>query len=297
MDTTNHQQELEQANVVLSGDIEKLSQEIREARQRLEQQGRLAGIGQLTAGILHEIRNPLNFVNNFSRLALDVLTELKDLLSRLRTDPEAVDPEELDELVGMVETNLSRIIENGSRAERIVATMLSQTREDAKQFVPTDLNQLLEEFTKLAYQGVRGEDKEFNVSFSFQLDPQVGQVRVLVNDFTRVIINLINNACYAVNAKRKSGTEANYTPRITVSSSRAADYIEIRIRDNGIGIPEEVVKKVFDAFFTTKPPGEGTGLGLSLSLATINETHRGSLSVQSAPGQYTEFTIRLPLDL
>lgn len=297
MDTTNHQQELEQANVILAGDIEKLSREIMEARQRLEQQGRLAGIGQLTAGILHEIRNPLNFVNNFSRLALDVLTELKDLLTQLRTEPEAVDPDELDELVGMVENNLGRIRENGGRAERIVTTMLSQTREDARQFVPTDLNQLLEEFTKLAYQGVRGEDKEFNVSFSFQLDPQVGQVKLMPNEFTRAIINLINNACYAVNTKRKSGTETNYTPRITVSSSRAADHIEIRIRDNGTGIPEEVVKKVFDAFFTTKPPGEGTGLGLSLSLATINETHRGTLSVESEPGQFTEFTIRLPLDL
>ncbi|WP_373331116.1 sensor histidine kinase [Salmonirosea aquatica] len=297
MDTTDHQQQLEQANVMLAGDIEKLSQEILETRQRLEQQGRLAGIGQLTAGILHEIRNPLNFVNNFSRLALDVLTELKELLSRLRTEPEAVDSDELDELVEMVETNLSRIRENGGRAERIVTSMLSQTRQDATQFVATDLNQLLEEFAKLAYQGVRGEDKAFNVAFTFQLDPQVGQVRLVVNEFTRVIINLVNNACYAVNAKRKLGTDANYTPRITVSSARKADHVEVRIRDNGTGIPEEVVKKVFDAFFTTKPPGEGTGLGLSLSLATINDTHRGTLSVESEPGEFTEFTIRLPLDL
>jgi two-component system, NtrC family, sensor kinase len=297
MDTTNQQKELKQANVILAGDIERLSHEIAEARQRLEQQGRLAGIGQLTAGILHEIRNPLNFVNNFSRLALDILPELKELLTQLRTEPEAVDLDELDELVGMVETNLSRIRENGGRAERIVTTMLSQTREDARQFVPTDLNQLLEEFTKLAYQGVRGEDKAFNVSFSFQLDPQVGQLNLVPNEFTRVIINLINNACYAVNTKRKLAVEPDYTPRITVSSARTAEHVEIRIRDNGTGIPDEVVKNVFNPFFTTKPPGEGTGLGLSLSLTTINETHRGTLIVESEPGQFTEFIIRLPLDL
>lgn len=295
METTN--QELEQANVLLAGDVEKLSQEILEVQQRLEQQGRLAGIGQLTAGILHEIRNPLNFVNNFSRLALEVLTELKELLTQLRTKPDAVDLDELDELVGIVETNLSRIGENGSRAERIVTAMLSQTREDTSEFVPTDLNQLLDEFTKLAYQGVRGEDKAFNVSFSFQLDPQVGQVRLRPSEFTRVIINLVNNACYAVNARRKVEQETGYVPRITVSSARTTDYVEVRIRDNGIGISDEMVKNVFNPFFTTKPPGEGTGLGLSLSLSTINEVHRGTLSVESEPGQFTEFTIRLPLDL
>ena len=295
METISHQEDLLQANEALTRDVQRLTQEIESARERFAQQNRLAGIGQITAGILHEIRNPVNFVNNFSRLALDLAAEMKELLQKMRTEADSENLDELEELTGMVETNLTRIFENGRRAERIAQSMLDQTRDDNRQFAPTDLNQMLEEFTKLAYQGVRAHDREFNVAFTFNLDPNMGKVAVMPNEFVRVIINLVNNACYAVNEKRKAPPNPDYVPRITVSSTRRENSIEIRIRDNGTGIPEELVQKVFNPFFTTKPPGEGTGLGLSLSLNTINEIHKGKLSVTSEPGEFTEFAILLPL--
>ncbi len=295
METISHQEDLQKANDLLTQDVQRLTQEIETAQERFAQQNRLAGIGQITAGILHEIRNPVNFVNNFSRLALDLVAEMKELLQKLRTEATSDDLEALEDLAGMVETNLARINENGNRAERIAQSMLDQTRDDNHRFAPTDLNQMLEEFTKLAYQGVRAHDREFNVSFTFDLDPNVGQVNVMPNEFVRVIINLVNNACYAVNKKRKAPPNPDYVPRITVSSARKQDSIEVKIRDNGTGIPEALVQKVFNPFFTTKPPGEGTGLGLSLSLNTITETHKGQLSVISEPGEFTEFVIVLPV--
>lgn len=293
METISPKADLQQTNAALTQDVQRLTRETEAAREQFAQQNRLAGIGQITAGILHEIRNPVNFVNNFSRLALDLVAEMKELLQK---PPTPDDLDELAELAGMVETNLTRIFENGSRAQRIAQSMLDQTRDDNRQFVPTDLNQLLEEFTKLAYQGVRANDREFNVSFTFDLDPNVGQVEVMTNEFVRVVINLTNNACYAVNEKRKAPPNSDYVPRITVSSARQEDKIEIKIRDNGIGIPQELVHKVFNPFFTTKPPGEGTGLGLSLSRKTIDETHHGKLSVTSEPGKFTEFSIELPIN-
>ncbi|GHB57771.1 sensor histidine kinase [Persicitalea jodogahamensis] len=296
METINHQEDLKQANALLTEEVQRLGQEIESAREQFAQQNRLAGIGQITAGILHEIRNPVNFVNNFSRLALDLVAEMKELLEKERAEAASANLDELEELSGMVETNLTRIFENGRRAERIAQSMLDQTRDDNRQFAPTDLNQMLEEFTKLSYQGVRAHDREFNVAFTFDLDPDMGQVNLMPNEFVRVIINLTNNACYAVNEKRKAPPNPDYTPRITVTSARMEDGIEIKIRDNGIGIPDELVQKVFNPFFTTKPPGEGTGLGLSLSLKTINETHKGQLSVTSEPGEFTEFVIWLPVE-
>ncbi|TDB64007.1 sensor histidine kinase [Arundinibacter roseus] len=295
MDDSNQLENLQQTNALLSDDVERLSQEMKDAQRRFEQQSKLAAMGQLMAGILHEIRNPLNFVTNFSKLTLDLLEEIKEILAKMEENSERADFEELAELIGMVEVNINRIYENGGRAERITQRMLGQTRADEQKFVPTDLNQLVEEFAKLAYQAVRGQDREFNVSFTFELDPAVGMVDLMANEFTRVIINLVNNACYAVNVKRKAGNEPDYVPRITIRTERAGnEYVTVRIRDNGIGIPEEIVQKVFNAFFTTKPPGEGTGLGLSLSMTTINDLHHGKLTVESEPNVFTEFMIWLP---
>lgn len=296
MDNSKPIEELQLANATLSDDIQKLNHEIEEVYQRFEQQSQLASIGELTAGILHEIRNPLNFVNNFSRLSLDLVEELKELLAQFHTAPDSVDMEELDELVEMIGANITRILENGGRAERITQTMLAQTRTDAERLTPTDLNQLVEEFSKLAYQGVRGQDREFNVSLVFELDPAMGKVRLMPNEFTRVIINLVNNACYAINMKRKASEGQEYIPEIKISTVKKGNEVEIRIRDNGTGIPDEVVQRVFSPFFTTKPRGEGTGLGLSLSLRTINELHKGKLTVQTKPDVFTEFTIVLPLN-
>lgn len=293
MDNSNQVEDLQHANTTLTHDLEKLSLAMEEVQQRFQQQSKLAGIGQLTAGILHEIRNPLNFVNNFSRLTIGLLEELKEITAI----PENIDAEELHELLGMVESNINRVLENGGRAERIVQSMLAQTRTDESTFAPSDLNQLVEEFSKLAYQGVRGQDKTFNVKLTFQFDPAVEKVSIRSNELTRVIINLINNACYAVNAKKLANQIEGYVPEITISTKREGDTIEIRIKDNGIGISEESRQKIFSPFYTTKPVGEGTGLGLALSLTTISELHKGELSVESELGQFTEFIIRIPSTL
>ncbi|NML64386.1 hypothetical protein HHL22_04125 [Hymenobacter sp. RP-2-7] len=262
---------------------------------QVAQLDRLAAIGQLTAGILHEIKNPLNFVSNYSRLSADLVTELEELSAKWAATPEAA---ELTDVLGMLRGNITRIRENAQRAERLIQSMLAQTRNEPAHFEPTALNVLLEEFTKLAYQGIRAGDKEFVVSLVFQLDPNMGEVQLAPYEFNRVVLNLVLNACYAVNERRKKlldGSAGAYKPTITVSSQRFADHLEVRVRDNGEGMSAAVQAKLFTPFFTTKPVGTGTGLGLALSRRIVADLHRGSLAVASEPGSYTEFTIQLPL--
>ncbi|QIP13186.1 hypothetical protein G8759_11400 [Spirosoma aureum] len=261
-------------------------------RERVAELDRLASIGQLTAGILHEIKNPLNFITNYARLSFDLIDEIESITVKFEDHPEY--PELID-VLGMLKSNVTRIRENGERAERVILGMLAQTHSGSSNFELTELNTMLEEFTKLAYQGVRSGDKDFVVSLVFQLDPTVGKVLLAPYEFNRVILNLVLNACYAVNERRKKQIDG-YKPTITVASQRSDDHIDVKIRDNGDGIPDEVKQKLFTPFFTTKPVGKGTGLGLSLSLQIVNELHKGSLSVESEPGNFTEFTINLPLN-
>jgi signal transduction histidine kinase len=266
--------------------------ELAALQERVAQLDRLASIGQLTAGILHEIKNPLNFINNFARLTLDLADEAAELATRFAAEhPEAA---EMGELLQMVQGNITRIRENGLRAERIIQGMLAQTHAEASHFEPTDLNTLLEEFTKLAYQSVRAGDKEFVVTLEFDLDPAMGQVTLAPYEFNRVVLNLVLNACYAVNERRKH-QPADYKPTIKVSSHKAADHLDVLIRDNGDGIPDAIKSKLFTPFFTTKPLGKGTGLGLALSRDIVTNMHKGALTVASEPGVFTEFSIRLPL--
>ncbi len=261
-------------------------------REQVRQLDRLAAIGQLTAGILHEIKNPLNFIVNYARLSGDLVLELEEEFGGGGQPPP--DPAALVDVLAMLKGNLTRIRENGARAERIIQGMLAQTHAGSAHFEPTDLNALLEEFAKLAYQGVRAGDPTFNVTLHFALDPAVGQVRLAPYEFNRVILNLVLNACYAVNERSKRQA-AGYKPTIAVASRRAEDHLEVTIRDNGDGIPDEVKARLFTPFFTTKPVGKGTGLGLSLSREIVQALHHGTLSVTSEPGVYTEFAIRLPL--
>ncbi|GAB4024254.1 sensor histidine kinase [Spirosoma koreense] len=261
-------------------------------RERVAELDRLASIGQLTAGILHEIKNPLTFITNYARLSVDLVDEAEGIIAKLEKQ---TDSDELAQLVNMIKGNLTRIRENGARAERIILGMLAQTRTDTSNFEMTDLNGLIEEFSKLAYQGMRAGDKEFVVSLSFKLDPAIGKVSIAPYAFNRVILNLVLNACYAVNERSKKQIDG-YKPTITVLSQKLPDHIEVKIRDNGDGIPEDIRKKLFTPFFTTKPAGKGTGLGLSLSREIITELHNGSLSVDSEPGKFTEFNISLPLN-
>ncbi|RDB02739.1 sensor histidine kinase [Runella aurantiaca] len=272
--------------------------DIEALKERYKQLNKLAEIGQLTAGILHEIQNPLNFVNNFSKLSIDLIKEIKEIFDN-RKDVQLTAEEEdllflLDQLNGLNE----KIGENGGRITRIIQSMLAQTRTENKniQFDPVDLNLLLEEFTKLAYQGTRGEDKSFNVSLVFQLDATLKMVKLSATEISRVVLNLVNNACYAINEKLKQEIEG-YTPQIIVSSKRLNDVVEIKIRDNGIGIPNEIKVKLFTPFFTTKPVGKGSGLGLALSRDIVTVMHRGTLSVDSEAGVFTEFTLQIPLTL
>ncbi|NBB21945.1 two-component sensor histidine kinase [Runella sp. CRIBMP] len=272
--------------------------DIEALKERYKQMNKLAEIGQLTAGILHEIQNPLNFVNNFSKLSIELVKEIKEIFDN-RKDVQLTEEEEdllflLDQLTGLNQ----KIGENGARITRIIQSMLAQTRSESKdpQFDPVDLNVLLEEFTKLAYQGTRGEDRSFNVSLVFQLDTTVKMVKISATEISRVILNLVNNACYAINEKLKLQIEG-YAPQIIVTSKRLSDMVEIKIRDNGIGIPDSIKEKLFTPFFTTKPVGKGTGLGLALSRDIVNIMHRGTVSVDSEAGKFTEFTLQIPLTL
>jgi two-component system NtrC family sensor kinase len=262
-------------------------------QKKIIELNRLAEIGQLSAGILHEIKNPVSFVNNFSKLSQGLVDEIRDIAEKELSELTEDDRLDEKELLETLSQNLTKINENGKRIERIIQGMLAQTRSEKAALETTDLNQLLEEYSKLAYQSVRAEDQEFNVMLNYNLDPNVGLVKLSKGEFGRVIVNLVNNACYAVNEKRKQGLE-HYEPLIEFFTTRLHDEIEIRICDNGIGIPEAIVEKLFEPFFTTKPQGKGTGLGLSLTYASIVDTHKGKVSVSSVLGEKTEFRILIP---
>jgi two-component system NtrC family sensor kinase len=273
--------------------IAELNEEIEAYRQKVYELNRLADIGQLSAGILHEIKNPVSFVNNFSRLSQGLVGEIMEIHDKPLNEVTEEDRADQKDLLDTLSKNLLKINENGKRIERIIQGMLAQTRSDGPFFEPTDLNQLLEEYTKLAYQSLRGEDKDFNVTLNFNFDQSVGEVSLSRGEFGRVILNLVNNACYAINEKLKQNRD-NYDPVIDIFSRKTGAEVEIRIRDNGIGIPAEIVSRLFQPFFTTKPPGKGTGLGLALTYSSIAETHKGKIQVTSTFGEVTEFTIIIP---
>ena len=273
--------------------VEILNQAIEEYQLKISDLSRLADIGQLSAGILHEIKNPVSFVNNFSRLSLGLISELKDLAEKAPEEITEDDKADQKDILESLRMNLLKINENGKRIERIIQGMLSQTRTDTPTLEPADLNQLLEEFSKLAYQGVRAEDQSFNVTLKYNFDPEVKEVSISRGELGRVILNLVNNACYAVNEKIKR-TISGYVPTITISTKRLADRVEIKVQDNGTGIPEDTVAKLFLPFFTTKPHGKGTGLGLSLTYSSVVDTHKGTIEVNSVLNENTEFVITIP---
>jgi two-component system NtrC family sensor kinase len=274
--------------------IEELNKEIEAYQLKISELSKLADIGQLSAGILHEIKNPVSFVNNFSRLSQGLVEELAEILEKPAGELSGDDRADQKDLLESLSKNLVKINENGKRIERIIQGMLSQTRNDGAYLENTDLNQLLQEFSKLAYQGVRAEDKEFNVTLQYDLDPQITEVKISRGDFGRVILNLVNNACYAVNERMKNGIEG-YEPYIKITTRKQNDKVEIRCEDNGIGIPADIVSKLFQPFFTTKPHGKGTGLGLSLTYSTVVETHQGTIEVTSELNKKTEFLIVIPV--
>ena len=265
--------------------------ELKRTQDQLIQQEKMASLGELTAGIAHEIQNPLNFVNNFSEISSELAEELKQGPFQHLPDSEK---EYAVEILSDLTQNLQKITHHGSRASSIVRGMLEHSRTGTGKMQPTDLNALTDEYLRLAYHGLRAKDKDFTCALVTEFDPTLGRVTVVAQDMGRVLLNLFTNAFHAVKERQKLGI-ADYQPTVTVSTHKAKAGIQIRVADNGTGIAAGVQQKVFQPFFTTKPPGEGTGLGLSLSYDIVTKEHGGSLTVQSQQGEGTEFTIELPV--
>jgi signal transduction histidine kinase/ligand-binding sensor domain-containing protein len=281
--------ELEVKNV----ELEEKNQEILRTQEQLIMQEKLASLGALTAGIAHEIKNPLNFVNNFADLSVELVQELREDILKHKEKLEVKTFENIEDLLEDLEHNATKISEHGKRADGIVRGMLLHSRGKTGERMPSDLNVLLDDAIQLAYHGLRAQDPDFNIAIEKDYDKTIGELDVIPQDLSRVFINVVNNSCYATNEKRKS-TRDSYDPKLSVSTKNLMDKVEIRIRDNGTGIPPEVVKKVFNPFFTTKPTGKGTGLGLSLSYDIVVKEHNGEIRVESEEGSYTEFIITIP---
>ena len=261
------------------------------AQDRLVQTQKLASLGQLTAGIAHEIKNPLNFVNNFSSLSTELLDELQDAQKRGQFDDKT--RAEIDELTETLRANLDKIEQHGKRADSIVKNMLLHSREGSGEHRPVDINALVEESLNLAYHGARAEKQGFNVTLERLFDPAAGEADVFPQEITRVLLNLISNGFYAATRRRDEAGDG-FEPRLTAATRGLRDRVEIKIRDNGAGIPAELKDKIFNPFFTTKPAGQGTGLGLSISHDIIVKQHAGTIEVDTRPGEFTEMRIVLP---
>jgi signal transduction histidine kinase len=272
-------------------ELTKSLEDLRTAQDRLVQTQKLASLGQLTAGIAHEIKNPLNFVNNFSGVSAELIDELREALKGAPLDERI--SREITDLTNTLRDNLDKIVQHGKRADAIVKNMLLHSREGSGEHRPVDVNALFEESLNLAYHGARAENQGFKINIERSFDPAAGQVDVYPQEITRALLNLISNGFYAA-TKRKGDNSDGYEPTLAVSTKNLGDKVEIRIRDNGIGIPPEVREKMFNPFFTTKPAGEGTGLGLSITHDIIVKQHSGSIEVDTRPGEFTEVRIVLP---
>jgi two-component system, NtrC family, sensor kinase len=266
-------------------------EELRTAQDRLVQTEKLASLGQLTAGIAHEIKNPLNFVNNFSALSIELIEELKDVVNLGHFDGDA--RRQAEELTGLLKSNLEKVVQHGGRADSIVKNMLLHSRTGSGEHRSTDINALVEESLNLAYHGARAERPGFKIVVQQNLDPDAGAAELYPQEITRVLLNVISNGIYAA-TKRKIDGDENFEATLSATTRDLGNQVEIRVRDNGTGIPLEVKDKIFNPFFTTKPAGEGTGLGLSMSHDIIVKQHGGKIEVDTEPSLFTEFVITLP---
>ncbi|MCJ7468232.1 MAG: ATP-binding protein, partial [Maribacter sp.] len=267
--------------------VETTLHELKATQSQLVQSEKMASLGELTAGIAHEIQNPLNFVNNFSEVS-------KELLEEMMEEMEKGDVEEVKSIAEDVIQNLEKIVHHGKRADGIVKGMLQHSRASSGEKEPTDLNVLADEYLRLAYHGLRAKDKMFNANLETHFDEKMGKVNVMAQDIGRVILNLITNAFYVVKQKKEQQPEG-YEPTVTVTTRKENDKVEISVKDNGNGIPKKVLDKIFQPFFTTKPTGEGTGLGLSMSYDIVTKGHGGELEVKTKEGEGSEFIISLPI--
>jgi signal transduction histidine kinase len=273
-------------------ELAKSLEDLRTTQDRLVQTQKLASLGQLTAGIAHEIKNPLNFVNNFSGISSELITELKESLADVSLNEKR--RAEITELMDTLRGNLDKVVQHGKRADTIVKNMLLHSREGSGEHRVVDINAIVEESLNLAYHGARAEKQGFNITLERSLDPAAGEADVFPQDITRVLLNLISNGFYAATKRKAEVNGSDYEPTLAATTKSLGDSVEIRIRDNGTGIPPEVKEKMFNPFFTTKPAGEGTGLGLSISHDIIVKQHGGTIEVDTQPSEFTEIKIILP---
>ena len=265
---------------------------LRTTQDRLVQTQKLASLGQLTAGIAHEIKNPLNFVNNFSGISTELIGELQDTLSSISIDPET--HAEIKELTDTLRGNLEKVVHHGKRADTIVKSMLLHSGQSSGEHRSTDINALVEESLNRAYYGARAEERGFNIKLERSFDPAAGEVDLFPREIMRALLNLISNGFYAATKRKAEAKADDQEPTLTATTKNLGDRVEIRIRDNGTGISADVREKMFDPFFTTKPAGEGTGLGLSISHDIIVKQHGGSIEVDTEPGEFAEIRVILP---
>lgn len=268
--------------------LEETLADLQETQQQLIQSEKMASLGELTAGIAHEIQNPLNFVNNFSEVS-------KELLDEMLEEMKNGDMEEVKAIINDITQNLEKINHHGKRADGIVKGMLQHSRSGSGKKEPTDINKLIDEYLRLAYHGLRAKDKSFNAELHTDFDETIGMVPIIAQEIGRVILNLFTNAFYAVHKKQQEETSSGYKPSVSVKTLKGKDTIRIEVNDNGNGIPKTAIDKIFEPFFTTKPTGQGTGLGLSMSYDIITKGHNGELQVESSENQGTTFIIILPL--
>jgi signal transduction histidine kinase len=271
-------------------ELSKSLDDLRTAQDRLIQTEKLASLGQLTAGIAHEIKNPLNFVNNFSALSVELTDELNELLRQA----EFVEKirQEVGELTKMLKSNLEKVVQHGKRADSIVKNMLLHSRSGSGEHRPVEVNAIVEESLNLAYHGARAEGRDFNITLERDFD-KAGVADIYPQEITRALLNLISNGFYAA-TKRVAASDNGFEPKLKAVTRNLGNKVEIRIRDNGMGIPSDIREKIFNPFFTTKPAGEGTGLGLSMSHDIVVKQHGGTIEVVTEPGSFTEFIITLP---
>ncbi|MCB0462689.1 MAG: GHKL domain-containing protein [Flavobacteriaceae bacterium] len=262
--------------------------ELKATQSQLIQSEKMASLGELTAGIAHEIQNPLNFVNNFSEVS-------KELLDEMLEEIENGDMEEVKAIMDDVVQNLEKINHHGKRADGIVKGMLQHSRASGSQKEPTDINALADEYLRLAYHGLRAKDKSFNATLITDFDDTLEKVNVIPQDIGRVVLNLLTNAFYAVSEKKNQNNIEDFEPTVSITTKKDSNKVNISVKDNGNGIPKHVIEKIYQPFFTTKPTGQGTGLGLSMSYDIVTKGHGGELKVNTKQGMGTEFIIKLPI--
>jgi signal transduction histidine kinase len=273
-------------------ELAKSLEELRTTQDRLVQTQKLALLGQLTAGIAHEIKNPLNFVNNFSGISAELIDELQDTLKSMPLDDKA--RAEINELTGTLKSNFDKVVHHGRRADAIVKNMLQHSREGTGEHRVIEINALVEESLNLAWHGARAETQGFEIKLRQSFDPSAGEADIFPQDIRRALLNMISNGFYAATRRRAQTNGGDYEPTLTASTKNLGDRVEMRIRDNGIGMTPEVKGQMFNPFFTTKSAGEGTGLGLSISHDIIVKQHGGSIEVDTQPGDFTEIRVILP---